>query len=91
MNLSLERALNFLNESKIRATYEAIGQYMNIPTQSVGGELGRKRPFASWVVSKATGKPTGYSSRECDLDLEVNDKIIENGEELKFQMRRSGY
>ncbi|MCF8131355.1 MAG: hypothetical protein K9N10_22830 [Deltaproteobacteria bacterium] len=87
MDPALKRALDFLNEHKIRATYKAIGEYMHLPTQSVGGELGRKCPLASWIVSSKTGMPTKYAPSECDPDLQVNKEIIKTGDELKLRMR----
>ena len=57
-----ERVLAYLNHEKRRCTYEALGDFLgDIPAQSVGQYLGEKRPEASWVVSKKTGRPTGYT------------------------------
>lgn len=89
MDPALKRALDFLNEKKLRATYESIGEYLHIPTRSVGEELGRKCLYASWVVSKKTGMPTDYLPTQCHTDLETEKKIIQTGDDLKFLMRRA--
>jgi hypothetical protein len=90
MDPALQRALEFLSRNKIRATYEAVGQYADIPARSVGGELGRKCPLASWVVNGQTGLPTGYAPTECDPDLRLNDEIIRTDLQLKMRLTEKG-
>lgn len=89
MDPAVQRALEFLSRNKIRATYEAVGQYADIPARSVGGELGHKCPLASWVVNGQTELPTGYAPTECDPDLKLNGEIIRTGADLQFKMRQA--
>ena len=65
----LEEILCILNTRKERATYSVVACILEISPQKVGGLLGRRRPWASWVVSKKTGRPTGYKKCEEHHDL----------------------
>ena len=51
-----------LNRHKIRVTYSAIGQLLNIPAIAVGRRLGDKGPEKSWVVSSRTGFVDGVEA-----------------------------
>ena len=53
--------LAFLNHKKRRCTFGALAGVLGVPAQSVGQYLGSRRPYASWVVNKKTGYPTGYT------------------------------
>ena len=58
----IEEILEYLNAACVRCTYEAVGEIIGVPPQSVGGSyLGEPRPEASWVVRKDRGEPTGYN------------------------------
>src|SRR5210317_1218589 len=81
--MTIEKALRALNEHKIRATYGAVGQYLRIPAIAVSNLLGARRPEASWVVSAASGRPTGYEPHECHRDLQWNSDILRSGEQLQ--------
>jgi alkylated DNA nucleotide flippase Atl1 len=89
MDPALQRAVDFLNQTQIRATYEAVGQYAGITTRSVGEALDHKCPWASWVVNAQTEMPTDYASTQRDPDLKLNDEIIRTGADLALKMRLS--
>lgn len=72
-----------LNRHKIRVTYSAIGQLLNIPAIAVGRRLGDKGPEKSWVVSSRTGKPTVYEANEFHKELFSKPNILRSGEELQ--------
>ena len=78
----VDEILEFLNEKRIRCTYAAVAEVLEIRTQAVSLYLGRKRPEASWVVSKANGTPPRYSDSERHPDLFRTEKIIQSGHEL---------
>ena len=78
----VDEILEFLNEKRIRCTYTAVAEAIETIPISVSRYLGRKRPEASWVVSKETETPTGYSENERHPDLLRKEKIIQSGLEL---------
>lgn len=65
----LEEILCILNTRRERATYSVVACILEISPRGVGGLLGRHRPWASWVVSKGGGEPTGYAKCEKHPDL----------------------
>ena len=66
----LEEILLILNRRKARATYSAVACILEMPPQSLGKKwLGCPRPWASWVVGKGNGEPTGYDKSEKHPDL----------------------
>lgn len=79
----VDEILEFLNEKRIRCTYTALAVVIGTNAQSVSRYLGRRRPEASWVVSKENRTPTGYSENERHRDLFRTEKIIHSGLELK--------
>ena len=90
----VDEILEFLNEERIRCTYTAVGEVIGTIPISVSRYLGRKRPEASWVVSKENRTPTGYSENERHPDLFRTEKIIQSGHELvkaidEWRLRRS--
>ena len=90
----VDEILEFLNEKRIRCTYTAVAEVIGTNAQSVSRYLGEMRPEASWVVSKETGTPTGYSENERHPDLLRTGTIILSGLELmnaldEWRLRRS--
>ena len=81
---TIDEILRVLNRRKIRATYGAVAELVGTgPNLLAGRYLGIRRPAASWVVSKRTGMPTGYTAANCDPDLQLNAKVIESAAELE--------
>ena len=78
----VDEILEFLNEKRIRCTYTAVAEAIGTVPISVSSYLGRRRPEASWVVSKENGNPTGYSENERHPDLLKTEEIIQSGLEL---------
>lgn len=79
---SVEELLTKLQHNRTRATYGAVGGLLGVPAISVGKKLGSKRPLASWVVSKSTGMPSGYTESECHPQLTSKQEIIDSPEVL---------
>lgn len=84
MNKSGDRVdavIEVLARHSQRATYGAVGGLIGFPAQSVmSGKP--KTPRNSWVVSKATGRPTGYLASETHPALEQNPDVISTPEAL---------
>ncbi len=78
--------LTFLNESRTRATYGAVGSVIGVPAQSVGRVLGDRRVEASWVVNDKTGLPTEYEQSDWHPDLLASATIIRTGQELTLHL-----
>ena len=91
MRSDLRDIINCLNANKRRATYEAVGSYLDVPVIGVGSMLGAQKPAMSWVVSSATGKPHGYVPVAMHEDLFQHEAIISRAEELSdlLETRRS--
>lgn len=84
--IALPDVLRFLNDQRLRATYGAVAQVLQIPAVAIGGHLGDRRPEASWVVSSDTGLPTGYSESECHPDLFANSEIVRTANDLLLRL-----
>ena len=78
----IELILFYLNRNEVRATYGAVAEVLQIPAQSAGRYLGSSRPYASWVVAKGTGTPSGYTKNNYHQRLFSNEMIIDSGAEL---------
>ena len=88
--LNLDQVIAALNQHQQRATYSAVASLLN---QSPRG-LMQSRPRAresSWIVSKATGKPTGYDEADVHPELMANEAIIETRDELAAWLRSRGW
>jgi len=80
---SIEQILDALNGEKTRATYSAVASLRGThPKMLAAQDLGNKRPYASWVVSKATGMPTDYLPANCHPDLQTTKTIIDDPADL---------
>ena len=66
---SLADILQFLNQSRTRATYGAVASVLGVPARSLGTLLGARRPEASWVVNAETGLPTDDEQADWHSDL----------------------
>ena len=82
----VDAILAYLNLKKVRATYGAMAEILGIHALKVGQYLGEKRPYASWIVSKDSGMPSGYKPVDCHPDLTVNERIIQTGKELELEL-----
>ena len=90
MNCSPESILDYLNRARIRCPYGTFADVTGIPVRSVGRRhLGRRRPYASWVVNTRTDQPTGYAEHEQHRDLCRTNDVIRTGDELRARMRRT--
>jgi hypothetical protein len=79
--LHLDGVLAALNRHHQRATYSAVAALVGESPRML--MHGRPREQASsWIVSKATGVPSGYSDAEVHPELKANETILRTREEL---------
>ena len=83
----VEAILDLLSEKRIRATYGSVAGVLEIQAVEVAQFLGERRPRASWVVSQATGMPTGYTDQQLDPALNTATEIIHLSEALLTRLR----
>ena len=78
----INEILDCLNTRRVRCTYSAVADYLGIGPLDVSRLLGKRRPEASWVVSKNSHLPTGYSEYQFHPELCKNEVVITTGTEL---------
>lgn len=83
MSEKVERVLEALQREKTRCTYGALAEFIGTSPRDVSAFLAPKRPEASWVVNKKSGMPTGYESFQIHPELETQERMIEQGDDLK--------
>lgn len=86
--MDVQQILKALNQHHIRATYGAVGEVLGLPAIGVGRHLGNPRPEASWIVSAATGKPSGYSEADCHPKLFSRPEVLRTGAQLQALMSK---
>lgn len=86
---ALDAILDQLQHFEQRATYGAVAELVGGIAQGV--MQGRpKTPRHSWVVSKATGLPTGYREHEAAPTLRRRSQLIATGRELRAWLAAPG-
>lgn len=83
MSEKVERVLGALQRERTRCTYGALAEFIGARPRDVAAYLAPRRPEASWVVNKKTGMPTRYESFQIHPGLEMNQKVIERGADIK--------
>jgi hypothetical protein len=77
----LDEILSALNSHQQRATYSAVAALVGETPRSLMRGKPRE-PGNSWIVSKNTGRPTGYANGDVHPALTANEKILMTREEL---------
>jgi hypothetical protein len=78
---SLDDILIALDRHQQRATYSAVAALVDRTPRLL--MRGRDRaPSNSWIVSKETGRPTGYRDDDIHPSLLANEKVLVTREEL---------
>jgi hypothetical protein len=83
----LDQILAALNQHHQRATYSAVAGLLDQSPRL----LMRARPREqanSWIVSKATGQPTGYAAADVHPNLLSNDAVLQTRDELADWLHR---
>lgn len=83
---SLESILDVLNQFHQRATYGAVAGVVNSSPRSL--MTGRDRDKrSSWVVSRESGQPSGYSDEQKHEALTEREKILGSPDDLRNWLR----
>jgi hypothetical protein len=78
---SLDGVLAALHHHEQRATYSAVAALLGQTPRLL--MHGRPRaPENSWIVSKTTGRPTGYTDSDVHPRLTVNETVLTTREDL---------
>ena len=86
---TLDSILEQLNQFHQRATYGAVAGVVNTSPRSL--MVGRDRnPQSSWIVSRQSGEPTGYTEEQRHGSLVERDRIIGSPDELREWLRDPG-
>jgi hypothetical protein len=83
---TLDEILSVLERHHQRATYDAVADFLGRERQSLFNGYARSAR-TSWVVSKATGLPTGTKEVDYPLGLREHARIIRSAEELRSWLR----
>ena len=83
---TLDTILEQLNAYHQRATYGAVAGVVDSSPRSL--MTGRDRDQrSSWVVSRDSGEPTGYSEEQKHNALTERERILSSPEELRVWLR----
>jgi hypothetical protein len=78
---TLDSILDQLEQFRQRATYGSVAKLLNRPPRNL--MAGRDRdPHSSWIVSRDTGMPTGYSDEQMHPELTARETILSTPNEL---------
>jgi len=77
----LDGILTALNQHQQRATYSAVAALLGQTPRLVMHGRPREQNN-SWIVSKSTGRPTGYPDTEVHPQLSANETVLTTREEL---------
>jgi hypothetical protein len=78
---TLDSIIDILNRHQQRATYSAVAALLGQSPRL----LMHKHPRAqqnSWIVSRSTGRPTGYTDADTHPQLTVNQAVLSTRDEL---------
>lgn len=79
---TLDSIIEQLDSYHQRATYGAVAALVNSSPRSLMS--GRDRdPRSSWIVSRQTGQPTGYSEEQTHGSLTERDVVLSTPESLR--------
>lgn len=78
---SLDNILSTLNQHRQRATYGAVAALVGQTPRQVMRDKPRARNN-SWIVSKTSGRPTGYADADLHPELTANETVLATREEL---------
>jgi hypothetical protein len=85
----LDGIITALNQHQQRATYSAVAALLGeAPRQLMRGKP--REQSNSWIVSKATGRPTGYADSDMHPRLATNEVILKTREELAAWLAARG-
>lgn len=78
---TMDEILDALDHGRQRATYGAVAALLGTSPRTL--MAGRQRDQRhSWVVSRKSGEPTGYSAGQIHPDLHQRPEVFQTKEEL---------
>lgn len=84
--ITIDAILDRLNEYHQRATYGAVAGVVDSSPRSL--MTGRDRDQrSSWVVSRTTGQPSGYTDEQKHDSLSERERILSSPEALRAWLR----
>jgi hypothetical protein len=87
--LDLDQVIAALNQHHQRATYSAVAGLLDQSPRLLMRSR-RREQSNSWIVAKATGRPTGYDDVDIHPQLAANESVIETRDELATWLRNRG-
>lgn len=78
---SLDNILSTLHQHRQRATYGAVAALVGQTPRLLMHGKPRARDN-SWIVSKTSGRPTGYTDADVHPELTAKEKVLATREEL---------
>jgi hypothetical protein len=87
--LDLDQVIAALNQHQQRATYSAVAGLLDESPRLLMRSR-RREQANSWIVSKATGRPTGYDDADLHPQLLANASVIETRDELASWLSSRG-
>jgi hypothetical protein len=85
----LDGVIAALNQHRQRATYSAVAAMLGqSPRLLMHGHP--RAQENSWIVSKSTGRPTGYADTDVHPELTANDAVLTTREQLSVWLASRG-
>ncbi|MEP6492033.1 MAG: hypothetical protein ABJF01_05115 [bacterium] len=89
MTHDLDDIIFTVSQHHQRATYSAVAALLGqTPRLLMRGKP--RAPDNSWIVSKTTGRPTGYSDADAHPQLNANETVLTTREELADWLAKRG-
>lgn len=86
---TIDSILDELGRFCQRATYGAVAGVLDASPRSL--MVGRDRdPRSSWIVSRQTGLPTGYTPDQTHPEITARERVLSSPEELRSWLSRPG-
>ncbi len=73
---------DYLNNNRIRCTYNAVAKALGVTPAGFKKLLGDRVPENSWFVNASAGEPVGYAAEEKHPELYRTSRIITSAEVL---------
>lgn len=73
---------DYLNNNRIRCTYNAAAEAIGVKPAEFKKLLGERKPENSWFVNTGAGEPVGYADDEKHPELYRTKRIIKSAEVL---------
>lgn len=86
-DLSLDQLVEMLERYRVRATYGAVAGYLRQTPMFLMSGIARSQRY-SWIVSKETSQPTGYTPDQIHPALGTNNMVLGDEADLRRWLGR---